>query len=93
MASEQQISRLPWMLAVKITLQQISLTNRHTRNSPPTNGGNDELEPNTADFKVVLGFKDITCGLGIRMQPTFGLVCVVRVDKSRDMNCPMPPAY
>ena len=33
------------------------------------------------------------CGLGIRIQPTFVLVRVVRVDYSRDMNCPMPPAH
>ena len=32
-------------------------------------------------------------GLGIRIQPTFAIVREVRVDESRDMNCPMPPAH
>ena len=38
-------------------------------------------------------FKFSPCGLMIRIQPTFALVRVVRVDLSRDMNCPMPPAH
>ena len=30
---------------------------------------------------------------GIRIQPTFALVRVVREDESWDINCPIPPAY
>ena len=30
---------------------------------------------------------------GIRLQPTFVLVCVLRGDPSRDINCVIPPAY
>ena len=50
-ASEQQINSLPGQLAVKMMLQQISLTKRPHTSPPPllTSGGNDELEPNTAD--------------------------------------------
>ena len=53
MASERQTNTLPGLLAVKMIRQQISLTVSHT--SPPpllTSGGNDELEPNTADLRV-----------------------------------------
>ena len=30
---------------------------------------------------------------GIRIEPTVALVRVVRGDESRDVNCPIPPAY
>ena len=52
MTSEQQINSLPGLLAVKMIRQQISPTNRHTYQSTAltTSGGNDKLEPNTADL-------------------------------------------
>ena len=54
MASEQQINRLPGLLATKMISQQISLTNRIALQSmTPTNTWRqDELTPNTADFRV-----------------------------------------
>ena len=53
------------------------------------------------DEKVVLFscniFNDIQLLLcpvawGVKIQPTFALVCVVRGDLSWDINCPLPPA-
>ena len=35
----------------------------------------------------------LTSDLGIRIQLTFSLVCVVNGDYSRDINCLIPPAY
>ena len=55
MTSERQINSLPGLLAVKmLPTDQQNVTNRLTHQSIPslTSGGNDELEPNTADFRV-----------------------------------------
>ena len=52
---ERQINRLSGLLAVKMIRQQISLANRLTHQFTTltiTSGGNDELEPNTADLRV-----------------------------------------
>ena len=53
-ASERQINSLPLLFAVKMIRQWISFTNRLTFHSTtPTNrGGNDKLDPNTADLRV-----------------------------------------
>ena len=54
MASEWQINSLLGLFAVKMILQQISRTPDPHTNPPSslTNGGNDELEQNTADLIV-----------------------------------------
>ena len=50
MASEQQINRLPGLLAVEMIREQALPTDSHTSpKPPPTNGGSDEFKPNTAD--------------------------------------------
>ena len=35
----------------------------------------------------------LLCGLGIRIERTFALWCVVRGEHLWDMKCPIPPAY
>ena len=74
MASERQINRLSGMLALKMIRQQISLTNRSHISPPPslTRGGNDELEPNTADLRVDLDIQRTSLFLSLKL--TLGLL-------------------
>ena len=57
-----------------------------------TNSGSLGLETTTVLIRTVVVWDFAPVVWGIRIQPTFALVRVVKGDKPMDINCPIPPA-